>query len=61
MNKIVSEKSPKNSYGGERTCEEYRINGKKYYLIGDYGIYVKTALLKEINSTFDLGLTITAE
>ncbi len=61
MNNIVSEKPLTNSYGEERTCEEYKINGKKYYLIGDYGIYVKTALLKEINSTLDLGLSITVE
>lgn len=60
-NKIISQESPKNSYGGERTCKEYKINGKKYYLIGDYGIYVKTALLKEINSTLDLGMSISAE
>ena len=60
-NKIVSEEPPKNSYGEKRTHKDYKnkINGKKCYLIGDYGIYVKIALLKEINSTLDLGLTIT--
>ena len=31
------------------------------FLIGDYGIYEKLTLLQEINSTLDLGLTITAE
>ena len=60
-NKIVSEEPPKNSYEEERTHKVYKnkINGKKCYLIGDYSIYVKIALLKEINSTLDLGLTFT--
>lgn len=59
-NKIVSEEPPKNSYGGERTHKEYKnkINGKKCYLIGDYGIYVKITLLKEINSVIDLEMEI---
>ena len=34
---------------------------KSYYLIGDYSIYDKVTLLKEVNSTLDLGLNISIE
>lgn len=40
-----------------RTCKPY----DSYYLIGDYGIYVKTTLLQEINSTVGLNLDIVIE
>lgn len=40
-----------------RTCQKEGA----YYIIGDYLIYDKIALFQEINSTLDLGLTITVE
>ena len=43
-----------------RTNTPYEKDNSKF-LIGDYGIYEKLTLLQEINSTLDLGLTITAE
>ena len=43
-----------------RTNKQYEKD-KSMFLIGDYVIYDKITLLQEINSTLDLGLTITAE
>ena len=54
-----------------KTDEDYYIkasrqsipygNDESKFLIGDYGIYDKITLLQEINSTLDLGLSISAK
>lgn len=63
---IISKKTPQTETkkGKKRKSKTQRTKlpyKNKYFLIGDYNIYDKVTLLKEINSTLELGLTIIVE
>ena len=57
IDKILVDKN----YVNKNSRYLHEIEGEKYEINIDNDFYVKVALLQEINSTFNLGLTITAE